>query len=114
MLLTEEGHERVAVLCIDGRIDSVTSPAFEEAIVGMITRGDRCIVMDMTRVDYISSAGLRVLLIAARKMKECQGSICLAALRTGIKDVLAVTGFLNLFRIFSSRESAIAELTANP
>jgi anti-anti-sigma factor len=70
--------------------------------------------MDMTRVDYISSAGLRVLLIAAKKTKECHGSICLAALQTGIKDVLAVTGFLNLFRIFSSKESAVAELTADP
>jgi anti-anti-sigma factor len=114
MLLTEERHDRVAVLCMDGRIDTVTSPAFEAALVSMIQRGDRCIVLDMAGVDYISSAGLRVLLIGARKMKDCHGFICLAALQTAIKDVLAVTGFLNLFRIFRSRENAVVELTENP
>jgi anti-anti-sigma factor len=114
MRMTEQRHDRVTVLCMDGRIDAVTSPAFEAALLDMIRRGDRCIVLDMAGVDYISSAGLRVLLIGARKMKDCLGSICLAALRTSIKDILAVTGFLNLFRIFRSRENAVDELTENP
>ena len=114
MLLTEEKHNQVAVLCIDGRIDPGTSPEFEAALLGMIQRGERSVVLDFAKVGYISSAGLRVLLIGAKKMKDCQGSICLASLQTSIKDVLAVTGFMNLFRLFKSKESAVLELAANP
>jgi stage II sporulation protein AA (anti-sigma F factor antagonist) len=114
MRLTEEPHDQMVVLCIDGRVDSLTSSELETALLAMIARGARSIVLDFARVDYISSAGLRVLLIGAKKMRECQGSISLAALQTGVKDVLAVTGFLNLFRVFRSKESAILELAASP
>ena len=113
MLLTEEKHDQVAVLCIDGRIDSLTSSELETALLAMIQRGERNIVLDFARVGYICSTGLRVLLIGAKKMRECQGSLSLAALQTGVKDVLAVTGFLNLFRVFKSKESAMLELAAS-
>jgi stage II sporulation protein AA (anti-sigma F factor antagonist) len=114
MLLTEEKHNQVVVLCIDGSIDRGTSPEFEATLLGMIQRGERSIVLDFAKVGYMSSAGLRVLLIGAKRMKECQGSICLAAPQTSIKDVLAATGFMNLLRLFKSKESAVLELGANP
>ena len=114
MLLTEEKHDQVAVLCIDGRIDSLTSPELETVLMAMIELGERNVVLDFAKVGYVSSAGLRVLLIGAKRMQACQGSISLASLQTSVKDVLAVTGFLNLFRLFKSKESAVVELTAIP
>jgi anti-anti-sigma factor len=111
MVLTEHRHDQVAVLGIDGRIDSVTSSELEVAVVAMIQRGERKLVLDFAGVDYISSAGLRVLLIGAKEMQKCQGSLTLASLQPGVKDVLAVTGFLNLFRLFGTKEEAVGELS---
>ena len=110
MNLTEEKHGKVAVLIVDGRIDALTSPQLETVLLGMIARGERSIVIDLEKVDYISSAGLRVLLIGAKQMRVVVGAICLASLQVGVKDVLSSTGFMNLFRIFKSGQSALEEL----
>ncbi len=110
MVLSEEKRGPVAVLCIEGRIDPVTSPELEGALLEMMDRGERCIVLDMSAAEYVSSAGLRALLIGAKRMREVGGSISLAGLRPAIKDVLAVTGFLNLFRTFRSAADAVDEL----
>jgi anti-sigma B factor antagonist len=110
MNLTEEKSGKVAVLRVEGRIDALTSPQLEATLLGIIQRGERSIVIDLAEVDYISSAGLRVLLIGAKQMRVSEGSICLASLQIGVKDVLASTGFMNLFRIFKSGQSALEEL----
>ncbi len=111
MQIAEEKHGPVAVLAVEGRIDTTHAGELETALLALIDRGETTIVLDFAEVNYISSAGLRVLLVGAKKMKAAQGSICLASLQKTVKDVLAVTGFMNLFRLFKSKESAVQELT---
>ncbi len=113
MVVTEEKQGAVAVLTVEGRIDTTTAPQLEAALVAVIERGERTLLLDLGGADYISSAGLRALLVGARAMEACRGSIALVALQAAVKEVLAVTGFLNLFRHFKSREIAVRELDAS-
>lgn len=75
-----------------GRIDTITAPDLESAIV---TDGVEVLVFDLTQVDYISSAGLRVLLSAQKKMAG--KSMTIANPKPAVKDVFEITGFSDIF-----------------
>lgn len=93
-----------------GRIDSVTSPHLEEALVAALTGGERRVVLDMASVDYISSAGLRVLLVAAKRLRENGGRFVLCGLNGPVRQVFELAGFLPLFAIEPSRDRAVARV----
>lgn len=110
MELKDEKDGAITVLTVEGRIDATASPQLEAALRGIVDRGERTLLLDLEGTSYISSAGLWALLIGARAMASCTGTIALASLQPNVKEVLAVTGFLNLFRHFKSREVALREL----
>ena len=112
MNITETKQGNVTVIKPQGRLDSISAPEFESRMGALIDGGNRLIAVDCTELPYVSSAGLRVLLIGAKKASACQGSISLASVETSVKNVLAVTGFLNLFRLFKSAPGAVAELAS--
>jgi len=99
----------VAVLEPKGRLDSVTSPSFETLILGRVDGGAR-LAVDFAGLDYISSAGLRVLLMAAKRSKAGGGRLALCNLKPAIRDVFEMSGFGKLFLILPSREEAVAAL----
>lgn len=104
----------VSVLSVTGRLDSNTSPEFESRIVSLIDSGEKAIVVNCAELEYISSAGLRVLLLAAKKLKSSGGRIALASLEDHIREVFEITRFTTLFPIHASTEEALEALGAVP
>jgi len=95
------------VLELKGRLDAVTSTKLEEECKGWIDRGEKAIVMDLGGVDYISSAGLRTILVLARKLNGSGGQIRFCGLKGMVQEVFSISGFTSLFPVFPSVTEAL-------
>ncbi len=102
---------KVVIIEVRGRIDSNTARAFEEKLLAPIAPADPALVIDCTHLDYVSSAGLRVFLIAAKRIKAAKGKLALAGLKPHVQEVFDVSGFSSIFVIQSSREAALAAVS---
>ena len=102
---TKEGNGTVVQL--QGKVDATSAPSVEQALVGVIDQGEKRLVLDCAGLDFISSAGLRSLLLAVKKMKAAGGGISLAALQPNVKEVFDISGFSALFTIHGSRADAL-------
>ena len=100
---------QVQIVHLVGDIDGATAPEAQAAIVGVAGPGCK-IVLDMSGVSYISSAGLRALLMLYRQMAANDGRVALAGLTENIKDVMIVTGFLEFFDDYDTLEEGLAAL----
>lgn len=89
------------------RVDSLTSREVETTLQGIVAGGARNIICDLTATRYVSSAGLRVLLIAAKALKKSGGQLLVVCAKTGyVYEVLETAGFLNIIPVFASVEEA--------
>jgi len=107
------GEERVGgalLIAPEGRVDSVSSGELERLVVSRIAAGDKRLVLDLSGVEYISSAGLRVLLMAAKRLREPPGALVLCGMGPSVRTVLELAGFLPLFSVEARREQALARL----
>ena len=92
------------------RIDSANAKAFEEDSFLLLDKGPVKVVIDSTELEYISSAGLRVILTTAKKAKAAGGGLTIACATVNVKEVLSVSGFDAIFGMHDSVESAFAAL----
>ena len=110
MLLKTIEHPGAAIIHVQGRIDSETVPELEHQVLGMLTGDRRYLVLDFSELDYINSAGLRVLLVAAKQARAANGQLALATLRDNPREVFDISGFSAIFAIHPSLEQALAAL----
>ncbi|MBN2555386.1 MAG: STAS domain-containing protein [Anaerolineales bacterium] len=108
MEITQKEYKRVNAVEIAGRIDSATSGEFESVLVDLAERGRNNIVLDMSAVEFISSAGLRVLVTIRKAVQSAGGDVVLAAPSERVTDTLEIAGLDVLFTTYPDRESAIA------
>ena len=104
----------ITILAPAGRIDTTTSGPFEETVRKAVDGGARDVVVDFSRVDYISSAGLRVFLVLAKRMRDLKGRLVLCAMPEPVRQVFHLAGFLPLFNVEPSRDAALARFAAQP
>lgn len=95
------------VLSIAGRLDSIAAPLLQSRFEEVLTPEKTRIVVDMAGVDYISSGGLRVLLIMAKEVGAMGGGIVLAQLHPFVEDILTMSGFHTLIPAAVTREDAL-------
>jgi len=104
-------RDRGAVIVVPaGRLDSTSSPSFDQEVAALVSAGERRMVVDFTEVEYISSAGLRVLLLLAKQMRADKGSLALCGLGDRVRQVFELAGFLPLFRIAATRGAALDQI----
>jgi anti-anti-sigma factor len=104
--------EEIQVVRPQGRLDSTTSPGLEKTLLGDIDGGSRRLLLDLSDLDYISSMGLRVVLLAAKRMRAAGGKFALCALNPNISEVFEISGFSSILDIFPAHEDAVAGLSA--
>lgn len=107
MEIIQTKSDSATILKLEGRLDTNTASLFEEKLMGLISNNENKIVVDFAQLDFISSSGLRVLLMAGKKLKTINGKLGLCALREHVKEVFDVAGFTMLFSMFPSQEEAI-------
>lgn len=110
MEIRDEITRDVHTMFLSGRLNASTASALEDHLTAAIDKGGRKFILELSGLDYISSAGLRVLLMAAKKLKEAEGRLVLSALQPQVKDVFEVAGFTALFPIFPGKEEAFKTL----
>jgi anti-sigma B factor antagonist len=99
-------HSRSAtVVTLSGDLDSRTAPVVQDAVLPLVTDGSRLII-DLSAVPYMSSAGLRTLLLVYRQAQQQRSAIVLVGLAADVRDVLDSTGFLSSFMVCDSMEEA--------
>ncbi len=110
MEITEERRENILILRVIGRLDSSTSKMMEERLLSIIDSGERRLVIELSQLDYISSAGLRVFLLAAKRIGNAKGRMILCSLQDAVKQVFDIAGFSSLLTLAGSTEEAIKGL----
>jgi anti-sigma B factor antagonist len=109
MDIEEHTEAHKLVIALGGRLDSNTSPELEKLICPRIEATD-VVIVDMSRLDYVSSAGLRVLLKAAKIARGAQHRLALAGLTPQVQEVFDISGFTAIFTIYDSRQKALEAL----
>jgi anti-anti-sigma factor len=108
--VTQEGS--VTVVAMEGKIDTDTCDEVESALLAEIDKGAKRMVIDLAAVNYISSAGLRSVLIAGKKIKALHGRMAFCDLQPPILDVFEASGFTTILTVCETRNQAIAACQA--
>ena len=107
MEVHEKDEDGVWVLQATGRLDSYSSRDFEQSVNQAIETRDGGLVLDMEGLDYVSSAGLRVLLMAAKQMRGKARPLALCGMRSNVREVFDISGFSSLFEIYGELDAAV-------
>lgn len=108
MQLTTRTQQGVTLVAVAGKLDSNTSPTAQQALEEILAGGARTIVLDCTALDYISSAGLRVLLGAAKRLTGSGGALRLFGLNESVREVFEISGFATILAVFATEAEALA------
>ena len=108
MKLTLSNVDTADIIHIEGRVDAGTSKELETAVMELVKTGSGPLVLDFGEVDYISSAGLRVLLVGLKALSAGGRRLALASLNPDVMDVVKLTGFDKLLDCHDGLDSAVA------
>ncbi len=112
MEIREELIETLVILEPVGQLDTRTSPELEGHVNRHLGEKRQSFIVDFQSLDYISSAGLRVLLMLAKRLKSSDGKLVLAGMNAHVREVFDVAGFTKIFEIVSTRDEARGRLSS--
>jgi len=107
MNINVEKVGNVNVYYIDGRLDSNTAGSLEKKLIPAINPEEKKFVLDFSELEYISSAGLRVLLQAAKMLYQISGALVLCSAKDEIKEVFDIAGLSPIFPTYIDLDDAI-------
>ena len=111
MEISQKEENGIVFIVIKGRLDADSSPEAEEVVKAVLKGQTSRILFDLGAMEYLSSAGLRVLLGAAKEMRRREGKIVLCDLNEFVKEIFEVSGFQSLIPIADSVESGIEAIS---
>jgi anti-anti-sigma factor len=106
MQIAEIKSGSVTVAVFDGRLDTATAGVAEQKLVALLAAGG--VIADLSGVHYVSSAGLRVLLKAAKQAKSARCSFAICGTQPAVREVFEMSGFDKIIPSFATREAALA------
>jgi anti-anti-sigma factor len=107
MEIIETKKDQVTILELVGRLDTTNYNDLEKKIFDLIDRKIIHILVDCSRLDYVSSSGLRILLMALKKISSSKGRFVLSNLQENIAEIFEISGFTSIFEIYPGREEAL-------
>jgi anti-sigma B factor antagonist len=108
MEVTVKEVNEVSVLSFEGNLDTNTAPQAQEQIDQLIDGGSSRILINFNELNYISSAGLRVLLATAKKLKATSGDLKICGLNQTVQEVFDISGFSSILSVVATEEDALA------
>ena len=100
----------VVVIALRGRLDSANAGELEKGLGDLFTQPGQKAVVDMEKLDYISSAGLRVVLMLAKRARQTSGRLLLSCLAPSVREVFEISGFLKIIEVATTTEAAVTAL----
>lgn len=110
MQITATTRDEATVATLAGRMDAMTTVEFDRWFADRLAAGTTRCILDLQGLEYISSAGLRSLLSAAKQLKTKNGLLLLSGLAGTVEEVFRMSGFLTILPSFASVEEACASL----
>ncbi|NQX62827.1 STAS domain-containing protein [Paenibacillus qinlingensis] len=107
MIITEQLQGDIVLVSLQGRLDGNTSASLESAFAKLVEQGKGKFVFNLQGLDYVSSAGLRSLLSAAKMVKVIQGKLALARMNEQVKEVFDMSGFSSIFKLYDTEDEAV-------
>ena len=112
MKITDRGREKdFLVIAVEGRMDAVSTPEFDQALGGWIDQGVVRFIVDLSGLEYISSAGLRGILTGVKRLNTLEGQMILTGLRDTVREVFEISGFSTIIPVRESVEAALQEVS---
>jgi anti-anti-sigma factor len=112
MEIQDETIDGATVVTAKGRLDGGASTVFADRIGGLIKTPKPKLLIDFSGVDFVSSAGLRAVLVLLKKVQAAGGTFALCGVQGPVREVLDITGFTGMLRIHPARADGIAALRA--
>lgn len=100
----------VVVVRVSGRLDAATSPLLEKQIMSIIEGGHFKLVLNMSSVDYLSSAGMRLMLSVSKKLRHLEGKVVACSMNDDVMEVIKMAGFTQVLEIYPTEEESVAHL----
>lgn len=110
MEIAEHRTADIVTLSLSGKLDTTTAKTFEAKILAQIESGDRRFIIDLAQLDYISSSGLRVFILAGKRLNTANGKMVLCSLKDPVKEVFDIAGFTDIFSVYGSHDEATKNL----
>ncbi len=101
-------QETVGVVAVNGSLDASTAAELNEYVSTQISAGHSQLVLDLSQVEFLSSAGLRAILVSLKESRREGGDLRLAAAQPGTEKVLKISGFLSIIKSYPSVADALA------
>jgi anti-anti-sigma factor len=108
--ISEQREGEVVVLEPVGRLNNDTSPEFQTRLLSCVNSGGAKVLVDLSRVDYVSSAGLRALMTASKQSKSAGGHLAVAALNPVVKEIFNISRFSYVVTVYETRAEALTAL----
>jgi anti-anti-sigma factor len=109
MEITTRTSNNIHIVAIAGSLDSTTAPEAQKAVDAAVTVAKK-VALDFSGLDYISSAGLRVLLGAAKKLRASGGTLGMFGLNQSVREVFDISGFSAILSVYPSEREAISAM----
>ncbi len=109
MEISNRTLDSVQVIAMKGELDGKTAPAAQDHVLSLAVANNK-MLLDMREVTYISSAGLRMLLLLYRQLSSSQGHLALVGLSERVRDTMETTGFLTHFATYSQLAEGLRAL----
>jgi len=110
-MITTEQINSVLVVSLKGQINSSNAAEIQEQLLEQVNDATSRWLVDFNGLEYISSAGLRVVLLLAKRIRQHEGSLVLCAMQPHVYEVFEVSGFLTLLTVVESRQQGLSLLT---
>jgi anti-anti-sigma factor len=105
--VTEEKKGDILILRMRGRLDAISSPSTEKKVFDSINSGQEKLLLDLSGISYLSSAGMRMLLSTTKKLKSLSGKLVVCNVTSNVMDVLKMSGFDHVLEISSTEDEAL-------
>ena len=110
MAIRTEREGWVLVIKAEGRIDGSNAAKFLESVEGVIDQNDNAVALDFSDLDYISSAGLRIMLLIAKDLRQRNVAFAVCSLSSSVNEIFMISGFDQIIDLHDNSASAIAAL----
>lgn len=110
--ITEAKRAGVLVLELAGTVHGGNAEEFEDGLLDRIAAGERLFLLDCTRLEYVSSAGVRSLMVLARRLREVGGKMAMCGVNRNVSDILDISGLDSVFGVYDSEEEAMRSLVS--
>ena len=109
MQISTRTSNGIHIVAITGSLDSITAPEAQKSLDAVLA-GAKKVVLDFSNLDYISSAGLRVLLGAAKQLRASGGTLGMFGLNQSVREVFEISGFSSILTVYQSEAEALGPM----